>query len=229
MAQKFYQKASVQVAIVSAIALIIVTSITVLHQRSQLGQNNQELQGQVVEKTAEIQRLETLLTPFRTIALEKYTGDEKEALRKLAYFIIELQERDAEQTRRIGELQEEVNQTKKMYGPPTLIPLGKQIKKIESGYEAIVQFKPSNNSRVDGYTFKARVVGGDIDIQSFGGSVEHHVMVGGPGKISEDKKSAEVHFNPLSGDPTIKILISGEGIIELSGSHIDRNWRLEVR
>lgn len=36
------------------------------------------------EKTADIQRLETLLAPFRTIALERFTGSESEALRKLA-------------------------------------------------------------------------------------------------------------------------------------------------
>ncbi|ODS34367.1 MAG: hypothetical protein SCARUB_00498 [Candidatus Scalindua rubra] len=35
-------------------------------------------------KTAEVQRLEELLTPFRSIALERFSGDEKEALMKLA-------------------------------------------------------------------------------------------------------------------------------------------------
>jgi hypothetical protein len=229
MAQRFYQKATVQVAIVAAIGLIVVTLITVGQERSLLKSDNKRLEREVADKTAEIQRLETLLTPFRAIALEKFTGDEKEALRKLADYVIELQKKDAEQTRLIGELQEEVGQAKQMYGPPTLIPLGKQIKKTESGYEAIVQFKPSNNSRVDGYTFKARVVGGNIDIQSFGGSVDHHVMVSGPGKISEDKKSAEATFNPLSGNPTIKIVVSAEGIIELTGSHLDQNWTLEIK
>jgi hypothetical protein len=36
------------------------------------------------EQTAEIQRLETLLTPFRTIALEKFSGPEGKALEQLA-------------------------------------------------------------------------------------------------------------------------------------------------
>jgi hypothetical protein len=36
------------------------------------------------EKTADIQRLETLLTPFRTIALQRFTGPESDALMKLA-------------------------------------------------------------------------------------------------------------------------------------------------
>lgn len=45
----------------------------------------------IIDKTTEIQRLETLLTPFRTIALQKYTDPEPEALRKLAYRIKELE------------------------------------------------------------------------------------------------------------------------------------------
>ena len=43
------------------------------------------------EKTAEIQRLETLLAPFRTLALQRYTDPEPEALRKLAHRISEIE------------------------------------------------------------------------------------------------------------------------------------------
>ncbi len=228
MTQRFYQKASVQVAIVSAIGLIVAALITVGHQRSQLKSENKKLEGEVTDKTAEIQRLETLLTPFRTIAIQKYTGDEAQSLRKLADYVVKLQERDAEQAKRIGELQKQVEQTKQMYGPPTLVPLAKEIKKTNSGYEAIVQFKPSNNSRVDGYTFNAKVIEGDMSIVSFGGSSDHHAFAGGPGKVSDDKKSAEAHFNPLAGNPTIKIVVTTNGVVELTGSHLDRSWRLEI-
>ena len=228
MTQKFYQKASVQVSIIAAIGLIIATLITVGHQRSALKLDNETLEREVTNKTAEIQRLETLLTPFRTIALEKYTGNEKEALRKLAEYVIALQEKDAEQTKRIKELQKEVDHAKEMYGPPTLIPIGKQIKKVDAGYEAIVQFKPSNNSRVDGYSFKTKVIQGDMSIISFGGSVDHHAFVGGS-KISDDKKSAEASFNPMSGNPTLKIVVSNNGVLELTGSHLGKNWTLEIK
>jgi len=44
-----------------------------------------------IKKDAEIQRLEILLTPFRTIALERYTGSETEAILKLATRIQELE------------------------------------------------------------------------------------------------------------------------------------------
>ena len=99
MTQRFYQKASVQVAIATAIGLTIVTTITIAHQRSQLRADNQKLLTDVTVKTAEIQRLETLLTPFRTIALEKFTGDEKDALRKLADYVIDLRQKDVERNR----------------------------------------------------------------------------------------------------------------------------------
>lgn len=91
MAQKFYQKASVQGAIVGAIALILVSLITVAHQRSQLKSDNSQLKHESDLQIAEIQRLETLLAPFRTIALQRYTDPEPEALRKLAHRISELE------------------------------------------------------------------------------------------------------------------------------------------
>lgn len=43
------------------------------------------------DRTAETQRLETLLAPFRTIALQRYTDPEPEALRKLAYRISDIE------------------------------------------------------------------------------------------------------------------------------------------
>ena len=48
--------------------------------RAQLSDKDTTIQS----KDREIQRLETLLTPFRTLALERYTEPEAEALRKLA-------------------------------------------------------------------------------------------------------------------------------------------------
>lgn len=84
MAQKFYNKASVQVAIITGIVALLVTGITILHQRSELVEENKRLNSLTEKQTDEIQRLETLLTPFRTIALEKFTGPEVEALQKLA-------------------------------------------------------------------------------------------------------------------------------------------------
>jgi uncharacterized small protein (DUF1192 family) len=84
MAQKFYQKASVQVAIISGLAAIIIASVTIFHQRSELSHENKRLLELTQQQSLEINRLETQLTPFRTIALEKYAGPEGEALKQLA-------------------------------------------------------------------------------------------------------------------------------------------------
>ena len=108
MRQKFYQKASVQVAIVSAIGLTVATLITIVHQRSQLKAENSELKRETANKTAEIQRLETLLAPFRTIALAKFTGPENESLLKLAQQIQSLQESDTQKSDKIRLLQNEL-------------------------------------------------------------------------------------------------------------------------
>ncbi len=69
---------------ISATALLVATVITIWHQRSELTHNNKQLMASTQSQATEIQRLETLLTPFRTIALEKFTGSESTVLQKLA-------------------------------------------------------------------------------------------------------------------------------------------------
>jgi len=98
----------VQVAIVSVIGLVVVTAITIWHQRSQLKEDNQSLQREASQKTAEIQRLETLLTPFRTIALEKFTGPEQESLSQLADYIIDLQKKSLEQKTKLALMESQI-------------------------------------------------------------------------------------------------------------------------
>lgn len=69
MAQRFYQKPSVQAAIIIAIAGVVGTIITIAHERSQLKIENEELRVKATNMAAEIQRLETLLIllPLRSI------------------------------------------------------------------------------------------------------------------------------------------------------------------
>lgn len=91
MAQKWYQKASVQTAIVSGVFLLIGIGIPYCFEIPNLKNKIYQLENENSSKTAEIQRLETQLTPFKTIALEKYTGSERERLQKLAERILELE------------------------------------------------------------------------------------------------------------------------------------------
>jgi len=78
-------------AIIAGIFTIMGLLIGSRLEAPKLKKTIKELEGKIDEKEnivrqkdTEIQRLETLLTPFRTIALEKFTGPEGEALKKLA-------------------------------------------------------------------------------------------------------------------------------------------------
>lgn len=84
MAQKWHQKVSVQTAIVSGLFLLVGVSIPYFFKVPVLENKIYNLERENTEKSVEIQRLETLLIPFKTIALEKYTGTEQDALKKLA-------------------------------------------------------------------------------------------------------------------------------------------------
>jgi hypothetical protein len=110
MIQRFYQKATVQVAIVSGLFILLATGITIWHQRSELKRENKRLLNLSQNQTAEIQRLETLLTPFRTIAIEKFTGTEAEALQQLAERITTVDAALASAKEKIEGLQEELLQ-----------------------------------------------------------------------------------------------------------------------
>ena len=77
MAQKWYQKASVQTALVSGFVFLIGIAIPYLFKVPKLQDKISKLEKENVDKTAEIQHLETQLVPFKTYALEHYPGNEK--------------------------------------------------------------------------------------------------------------------------------------------------------
>lgn len=109
MAKKWYQSVGVRAAIILAAGGIIGTGINTgiktWYARSELKQNNENYKKEIENKNtlivaltqqnsqkySEIQRLETQLIPFKTIAIEKFTGSEQEALLKLANKLQELE------------------------------------------------------------------------------------------------------------------------------------------
>jgi len=108
MAQRFYHKASVQTAMVTGAVLSVITIVTILHQRSELNQENKHLRSLSKDQSEEIQRLETLLTPFRTIALDKFTGTDAEVLQQLAERIRTIDASLADAKKTIDSLKEEL-------------------------------------------------------------------------------------------------------------------------
>jgi len=96
--KKWHQYVGVRAALIGALAFITVAGMKIWHNRSKLVQDNEQYKTQIntltqnlSDKNFEIQRLETQLAPFKTIALEKYTGSEQERLQKLAERIEDLE------------------------------------------------------------------------------------------------------------------------------------------
>ena len=96
--KNFFKSVGVRAALITTIGIIFVAGMYIANSRSNLVKNNQNyinkiakqkvtihsLEQDCLTRDNKIQLLETQLTPFKTIALEKYTGSEQEALQKLA-------------------------------------------------------------------------------------------------------------------------------------------------
>ncbi|MCL5269743.1 MAG: hypothetical protein M1457_04130 [bacterium] len=99
MALPWYQKAGNQPALIGTIGTIIgaiLTAVAFIYsdrflQAPGLRDKIEMLKSQVMEKNNRISTLETQLVPFRTIALEKYTGDENQRMKKLASALFDLE------------------------------------------------------------------------------------------------------------------------------------------
>jgi hypothetical protein len=84
MSQVWYQKASVQVAIVTSVGLIIVTLITVAYQRSELREHNVQLRREVAERDILVQdlknerdKLDIKLASFQAAADKVFPDQER--------------------------------------------------------------------------------------------------------------------------------------------------------
>lgn len=82
--KRWHQYVGIRAAFIGTLGLIFIATMNILYNRSRLVQDNKQYKQDLGKKDFEIQRLETQLVPFKTIALEKYTGSEQEALNKLA-------------------------------------------------------------------------------------------------------------------------------------------------
>ncbi|MBU0519876.1 hypothetical protein KJ564_13170 [bacterium] len=225
--QKFYQKAGVQAAIVAGIFSVIVAGMYILHHRSQLKEDNENLLHEKEEQATEIQRLETQLTPFRTIALEKYALPEAEALRKLADQIGTLQAADSQKTQAIIQLKDELNQTKILAEPCKLILKSKSVEKVEDGYRLLLNFVPTKNEQFGFLDFTAVLPYNSsskiIKIWPIG------FMSNDSRKVSADGKSARLRYCLIgSVSPTIGILVSEPTRIQISGNNGLETFEVEI-
>jgi len=79
------------VRVLIAIGIILVILFWVGLTAYDRGWNIPELETAIRDKDVEIQRLETQLVPFKTVALERYPGNETEALKRLAKELSDLE------------------------------------------------------------------------------------------------------------------------------------------
>ncbi len=224
MPQKWYQKASVQGAIVAGLALSIVTLVPVALKVPRLESDNSNLDRKLREKTAEVQHLETLLEPFRTIALERYTGSENEALTKLASQIQALQDQDVENTHKIESLQKELQNTSEQARPPILTLISSNVVINGDARVVTLRFKPSKNQPLGLLTFNANLlIGSTAQITDFspttgGGAFQ---LSDDSKRIVKDGKAAILIYSLASaGYPTMELKLSAPTAFRISGEYI---------
>lgn len=189
-----------------------------------LKSNNVELNQKLTDKTADVQRLETQLAPFKTIALERYTGPENEALAKLASQIQLLQDLDAQKTVKIESLQKELDKTSAQAEPPTLTLISHDVVTNENGLTVTLRFEPSKNQPLGALQFIAQLpIGSNEKIISFsptlgGGAYESSDK---PSIITNEGKVARLTYSLMAvGYPTMELKLSGPSPVQVSGEYI---------
>jgi hypothetical protein len=222
-----FAKSHKLVAVILFFWIVVSTawSIYVTIKQLNVGELKQKASDQdltIQNKNMEIQRLETLLTPFRTIALERYMEPEAEALTKLASEITKLREADQEKTQKINQLERELKKTKYMAAPPTLslVQQKVEITKTDSGYTALLTFKPSKNTQLGQITLIAKVESGG-KIVDFWPRVGPAFLTGEDSKkITEDGNKARLIFQLIGiGNPEVELKMSEASKVLISGSH----------
>src|SRR5258708_11399473 len=95
MAQKFYEKAGVQGALVGGLLLLLGVPINSWFQSRldapALKAENEQLRTDLAKKTTDLQLLQTKFAPFEVIAIQNFTGTEAERLSKLALRLNDIQ------------------------------------------------------------------------------------------------------------------------------------------
>jgi hypothetical protein len=247
MTQPFYKKASVQVAIISGIVAIIIAAGHIWLNASNIMDENRNLNNELKKKNdkitnlgkeiqdhkSEVQRLETLLTPFRTIALERYTGTESDVLKKLANQIQDLQKSDIEKTKKIAELEKELAITSDLAAPNKIVFASKEIKKTDSSFTASLRFKPTKNEKLGYLVFVASLpVDSEEKILNFWPTPNTSPFQHGPDskKITDNGKSARLVYSLLGfGYPSIDLEVTGPTKVEIKGNNGLETFVLDIK
>jgi len=171
-----------------------------------------KLEKETQIKTEEIQRLETSLIPFKTLALEKYAGSENEVLKKLADKIKELEQLDALKNEKISSLGVEVQQAKENVQPNQLIFASKEILKNNNEYIVTLKFRASKNEQIGQVILIVKIPRFSKEHIIDFWPTQGQIFVSGEEskQISEDRHSARLAYQPLySPSILVDLKVSG--------------------
>ena len=235
MATKWYQKATVQGALVAAAGLIIITLIPIALQVPKLQEANHTLERSIGEKNVQLQRLETQLAPFKTIALERYTGPENEALAKLAGQVQLLQRLDEEKTAKIQTLERSLEKTSAQASPPVLSLASSSISDKDGAKVATLRFNSSKNVPLGAIVFVAEVSTFSLTpppkIVDFWPDANSAFVSGNDSKkIAEDGLSARLVYSLVgAGAPVVDLTVSSEATVTVTGNYIEKPIQIDIK
>lgn len=129
-------------------------------------------------------------------------------------------------------LEKKLGKTMEMAAPSTLSLLSKEITKTDSGYRALLKFKPSKNQPLGQIVFLAKVADG------FSAKITDFWPVLGPPfttgpdskKISDDGKDARLIYGLMAvGCPEVELKLSDAGKVLVSGNHVLKPFTVDIK
>lgn len=127
------------------------------------------------------------------------------------------------------DLERKLQYTIKMAAPPTLSLFETNIEKTDSGYKAIMKFKPSKNRPLGQIALKAKVID-DLDARISVFKPTKTMMSVKQERISSDGKEAILVYAPIViGFPEVELQVSRSTTIEISGNLLEELEVLEIK
>ncbi len=125
---------------------------------------------------------------------------------------------------RVVSLEKDIKSVTELAKPPTLTLNAAQVDKKDKGLEVLLQFRPSKDVGLGSLDFIVKIVNDCATIIISGEpSVNHHPYTGGPAQISQDGKQASFNFAIIgAGNPTLKLTLSGEALLQITGSKLGK-------
>ena len=129
-----------------------------------------------------------------------------------------------ETKQRVLSLETELKSVAKLAKSPTLKLNATQVNRTDKGLEVLLQFKSSKDVGLGKLDFVVKIVNVcDTKILSGEPSGAHHGYIGGPAHVADDGKQASFNFGLIGGvgHPTLKLLLSGEALLHITGSKLE--------